>query len=224
MGTVQSSGSWWLVIAGAIAGLGLGVWLVRQLADGGYRLDDEGDHPPPRWSWLLAAGVSAVWATLAWRLGGPVTLPSLPAVLLLGFAGVALAWIDLDVHRLPHGLTYPLAAHVLGLHIVASAVSGQWWPVARALACAGAAYLVLLALAVVSRGAFGLGDVTLGGILGLSLGYLDVRLVWVAVLLAFVISGLVSAVGLLTRRLTLRSDLAFGPYLLVGGWLAVLVG
>ena len=43
-------------------------------------------------------------------------------------------------------------------------------------------------------------------------------------MLAFVISGLVSVVGLATRRLTMRTDLAFGPYLLVGALVAVLLG
>jgi leader peptidase (prepilin peptidase)/N-methyltransferase len=94
----------------------------------------------------------------------------------------------------------------------------------RALASGAAAYVVLLLLALVSRGQFGLGDVTLGGILGLTLGFIDARMPWEALLLAFVTSGVVSLVGLITRRLTLRSDLAFGPYLLLGALLAVLLG
>lgn len=161
---------------------------------------------------------------IAWRVGGPGTLLAVPALMLVGFSGVALAWIDLDIHRLPHGLTYPTAIAAQGLLLVASAVSGSWWPLGRALASGAAAYIVLLLLALVSRGQFGLGDVTLGGILGLTLGFIDARMPWEALLLAFVTSGVVSLVGLITRRLTLRSDLAFGPYLLLGALLAVLLG
>ena len=120
--------------------------------------------------------------------------------------------------------TYPTAIAAQGLLLVASAVSGSWWPLGRALASGAAAYVVLLLLALVSRGQFGLGDVTLGGILGLTLGFIDARMPWEALLLAFVTSGVVSLVGLITRRLTLRSDLAFGPYLLLGALLAVLLG
>lgn len=65
---------------------------------------------------------------------------------------------------------------------------------------------------------------TVGGILGIALGSVDGRLPWWGLMLAFVISGLVSVVGLATRRLTMRTDLAFGPYLLVGALVAVLLG
>ena len=224
MTVLTQPGPWWLVDAAIIIGIGLGRWLAKQLASGGYRLDDEWDRPMPTRTWLLVGLVPLVWGLLAWRVGGPDTLLAVPALLLVGFSGVALAWIDLDIQRLPHGLTYPTAIAVLGLLLVASAVSGSWWPLGRALASGAAAYLVLLLLALLSRGQFGLGDVTLGGILGLALGFVDARMPWWALVLAFVTSGVVSLVGLITRRLTLRSDLAFGPYLLLGGLLAVLLG
>lgn len=224
MTVLTQPGPWWLVLAVVMAGAGLGRWLAKQLASGGYRLDDEWDRPVPTRTWALVGLLPLVWGLIAWRVGGPGTLLAVPALMLVGFSGVALAWIDLDIHRLPHGLTYPTAIAVLGLLLVSSAVSGNWWPLGRALASGAAAYVVLLLLALVSRGQFGLGDVTLGGILGLTLGFIDARMPWEALLLAFVTSGIVSLVGLITRRLTLRSDLAFGPYLLLGALLAVLLG
>lgn len=217
-------GPWWLIGSVVACGGALGLWMSRQLAKGGYRLDDEWQHPLPRRPWLVAGLVPVVWGLLAWRAGGPATLLTVPALLLVGCVGVALAWIDVDVHRLPHGLTYPCALGVLALVAVACAVTGDWSPAARALLSGVAAYLVLFMLALVSRGQFGLGDVTLGGILGVALGHLDARLPWWALAFAFLLSGVVAAAGLLTRRLSLRSDVAFGPYLLVGALLAVLVG
>lgn len=216
------TGPWWLVLAAVVVAAALGGWLRRELASGGYRLDDEWDRPLPRRPGLLVGLVPLVWGLLAWRFGGPATVLALPTLLFVGFSGVALSWIDVDVHRLPHGLTYPTGVGVLGLELVASAVRADWTPLGRALASGVGAYLVLLVLALISRGQFGLGDVTLGGILGVALGYLDGRLPWWALMLAFVLSGLVSVVGLATRRLTLRTDLAFGPYLLAGALLAVL--
>ncbi|HNV13820.1 MAG: prepilin peptidase [Actinomycetales bacterium] len=224
MTVFTQTGPWWLVLAAVVVGSALGGWLRRELVTGGYRLDDEWDRPVLRRPWLLVALVPLVWGLLAWRVGGPGTLTLLPALLLVGFAGVALSWIDIDVHRLPHGLTYPLGAGVLGIVLVAGAVSGSWTLPVRALVSGVAAYLVLLVLALISRGQFGLGDVTVGGILGIALGSVDGRLPWWGLMLAFVISGLVSVVGLATRRLTMRTDLAFGPYLLVGALVAVLLG
>lgn len=224
MRVLGQPGPWWLVALAVVLGAGLGRWLAAQLASGGYRLDDEWNRPLPKRPWRIAVLVPLVWGLLAWRMGGPTFLMALPALLLIGFSGVALAWIDADVHRLPHGLTYPTAVGVLGILVIVSAATGEWWPFARALLSGAAAYLVLLVLALLSRGQFGLGDVTLGGILALVLGFVDLRLPWWGLLFAFVVSGVVSALGLLTRRLTLRTALAFGPYLLMGGLLAVLLG
>ena len=217
------TGPWWLVGVLALAGAGLGRWLAQELANCGYRIDDETDRPLPSRSWTVALGVPLVWGLLAWKLGGPATLDALPALLLVGLAGVALARIDLDVHRLPHGLTVPTAWGAGGIILAAAVGAGDWAALLRAVGSGAAAYLVLFVLALLARGQFGLGDVTLGGILGLVLGQLDLRTPWWGLLLAFVLSGLVSLVGLAPRRLTLTSHLAFGPFLLLGALLAVLL-
>ncbi|MGV1008589.1 MAG: prepilin peptidase [Dermatophilaceae bacterium] len=206
------------VFAGA--GLAVGVLLHRELADAAYRLDDECDRPVPRSGWLVPLAVALVWGGLAWRYAAA---PRLAPMLLLGVAGVALARIDLDVHRLPEGLTLPAVLAVLALQVVVSAVAGDWSALGWALLAGVLSWAGLLLLRAMSQGALGWGDATLGGLVGLTLGYVEPAWAALALVAAFVLGGLVSAVGLLTRRLTWHSPIAFGPYLLLGAlWVALL--
>lgn len=216
------AGPWWLVLLGLLAGWLLGVVLARRLRETGYRIDEEQTHPPLRALWAVPPALGGVWALLAWHLGGRDGAVLLPAYLLLAVSGVALVWIDLDVHRLPEGLTLPTAAATTVLLVLASILTADRDPLLRGLLAAGATFLVLGLLSFLSGGAFGFGDVVLGTTLGLALGYLDARAALWGPAYAFVLSGLVSLLGLITRRLGLKSSIAFGPFLLVGALLAVL--
>lgn len=217
--------SWlaWLTTAAVAVGYAVGVHLSRQLAELGYRIDTEEGAPPPRALWSVAPAVAATWGLLVWRLGERHGGVDLPAYLLLATVGVALARIDADVHRLPSGLTYPTAAAVAALLLVSSVLSGQWSALRLAAVATGLAGVVYLALVLLSRGQFGWGDVILGVILSGALGYLSPIAPWLALVLAFVGASVVAGVGMLTRRLTLSSRLAFGPYLLTGAFVAALV-
>jgi leader peptidase (prepilin peptidase)/N-methyltransferase len=207
------------VAAVTLAGLLVGVLLRRSLGGAAYRLDDEQDRPVPRWGWLVAVAVPVVWGLLAARLG---VTAALPPVLLLAAVGVALTRIDLDVHRLPEGLTLPAIAAVFGLQVVAAVLTGDWWALGRGVVCGVLSWLGYLVLVLLSRGSLGLGDATLGGLVGLTLGNLDGTWPLYAVGAAFLLGGVVSALGLVTRRLTLRSHIAFGPYILAGALVVAL--
>lgn len=196
-----------------IAGTVVGVLLDRALEDAAYRLDDETDRPVPRGGWLVVPAVALVWGLLTWRFG---VTPALVPLLLLGVVGVALTRIDLDVHRLPEGLTLPAVVAVLALQAVASALTGDWGALLRAVIGGVLSWVAYLVLVLLSRGALGWGDATLGGLVGLTLGYVEPTWPLLAIVAAFVLGGLVSAVGLLARRLTLSSHIAFGPYILLG--------
>lgn len=213
----------WLVALVTVAGAGLGWLLARELGTGGYRLDDEEDRPLPGRPAVLAVAVPVLWGVLAWRLGGLSQGAVLPAYLLLAWAGVALFWIDVDVHRLPEGLTLPVIP-VLGILLaVASATTGEWGALLRAVVCGAAGWLVYAVLAFVVPGGLGLGDATLGGLVALPLGYLGWGVPIVGFVVAYLVSGVVALIGLVTRRLSLRSHIAFGPFIVVGAFVAVLV-
>jgi leader peptidase (prepilin peptidase)/N-methyltransferase len=213
---------WWVVAVVAVAGAGLGLWLARELATTAYRLDDEdGRRPgPPA---LVALAVPVLWGVLAWRLGGLSQGAALPAYLLLAWVAVALFWVDVDVHRLPEGLTLPTVPALLVLLAVASATTGDWAALLRAVVCGAAGWLVYAVLAFVVPGGLGLGDATLGGLVAVPLGYLGWGVPVLGFVLAYLLSGVVAVAGLALRRLTLRSHIAFGPFIVVGALAALLV-
>ncbi|MFZ6991689.1 prepilin peptidase [Curtobacterium sp. RRHDQ66] len=151
------------------------------------------------------------------------------AVLLVAFLylmaiSVALALIDLDTHRLPNAIVYPSAVVLLVLFAVASALTGDWGALARGLLGAvvlGGGYL---ALAVAVPGGMGLGDVKLAVVLGLVLAYLGWGPLAVGAFGAFVVGGTVAISLIILRRARWRGGLPFGPSMLVGAWLGILVG
>ena len=87
---------------------------------------------------------------------------------------------------------------------------------------AGAVFAVLLALALVNPRGLGMGDVELGALLGLQLGFLGWPAVLAGVLLGSVLQATAAAALLLARRADRHTDLPFGPALL-GGALLVLM-
>ena len=79
----------------------------------------------------------------------------------------------------------------------------------------------MLAIAVVSRGGMGGGDIKLAAFMGLFLGP---RLVGLALFLAFLVGGLVGIALLVSGKKGRKDAVPFGPYLALGGVLALLQG
>ena len=69
--------------------------------------------------------------------------------------------------------------------------------------------------------ALGMGDVTLSTFIGLAVGFPSAL---VAVLLGVLMGGLFSALLLLARRVTLRTAIPYGPFLVLGGLVAMFWG
>ena len=148
----------------------------------------------------------------------------LVAFLYLAGLSVALAAIDLDLHRLPDRLVLP--AYGVGLVLLGGVdvLRGAVAPFGIAAAGAGASVLLYLALAVAKPGGMGLGDVKLAGALGLFLGHLGLAQLLVGVASAFVLGGLFGAVLLATGRAARGSAIPFGPWMLAGAWVGILAG
>lgn len=73
-----------------------------------------------------------------------------------------------------------------------------------------------------SRGrAMGFGDVEIAAVLGWWLGWPGI--IW-ALWVAFVVGGLIGLISLIRRMGTLKSQIAFGPFLVGGGWVAYFWG
>lgn len=216
---------WWVVIVVTLGGFLVGSLLVPRLRSGGYRLDDE-SGPPPLPAWVLPVTTALGWGVLAWRVGPLGQYTVLPALLTFVAVAVALAWVDLDVHRLPTGLVRPATGLVAVQLALSSAVTGDWAALLRAGVCALALFVVFLLLALLASlfgGAFGLGDVQLAALLGLTTGYLSAWGPLVTTYAAFLLGGAWALGRIVVRRAGRRSAIAFGPWMLLGAYLALLV-
>ena len=166
---------------------------------------------PPRVLWV-EAGTGLLFLLVFLRFGS-----TLPALLGTAFVSlmVVVAAIDLEHRRILNVVTYPAIA----LGLAAVFLPGRA-PLAYLLGglLAGGAFLLL---ALASPRGMGLGDVKLAVFLGLFLGY---PLILVALFLAFVLGGLLSLMLLALHRLRLGQPVAFGPYLALGGVIALLYG
>jgi leader peptidase (prepilin peptidase) / N-methyltransferase len=129
---------------------------------------------------------------------------------------IALAGIDLDHRLLPNRIVYPMAAYGL----VATAIVDTGDLVEHAIAGAGA-FLFLFAAALAYPRGMGMGDVKLGGAMGLYLGLSIVP----AMLVAFLTGSLVG-LGMIAREgaRARKKALPFGVFLALGGIVAVLAG
>ena len=221
--THAAGAAWWLVALLVLAGCGLGGLLAARLAHGGYRREDERHRPLPGRRWWMVPGLALVWGSLAWRFGDARHFGVLAAYLCLGVLGVVLAAIDADVHRLPDSLVLPSYPAAIALLAVASWATGSWGALLRAVLAGAVLWVAYLLLALVSPGGLGFGDVKLAGVLGLFVGWLGWGEVVAATFAAFLLGALVALVLLLTGRVSRSSHIAFGPAMLAGAWLALLV-
>jgi leader peptidase (prepilin peptidase)/N-methyltransferase len=149
--------------------------------------------------------------------------PALAATAWLIILAIPLSIIDIRAHRLPDALTGPGYVGVLAFLTVTAADSGQWDRLGRAalggLIVAGACLL----LAVLSRGRLGLGDCKAIAVTGTLLAWYGWDELLTGTLAGFALAGAYGIGLLAVRAATLRSYLPFGPFLLGGAILVVLL-
>jgi len=170
---------------------------------------------------LVEAGTAALFLLVLARFG-----PSraLPAFLYLAAIGLALTLIDLDVHRLPNALvlpSYPVMAVMLAVASWNPEGASDWFPLLRALMGAVILFGLYGILFVIYPRGMGLGDVKLAGVLGLALGWLGWGSLGVGGFAAFLIGGIFSIVLLATGRVTRKSGIPFGPWMLAGAAIGI---
>ncbi|CAM5228950.1 A24 family peptidase [Streptomyces tanashiensis] len=172
---------------------------------------------------LLAPLLTALaCAVLAAVTGGP--RPELVVWLIAAPFAVLLGSVDARVHRLPDVLTLPLAAAVpllLGGAELLPYDAGSWIHALLGGLVLGGAYLVLHAI---SPSQLGLGDVKLAVPLGAALGWYGWGVLFAGAFAGFLL-GAVYGLGLvLLRRAGRSSAIPFGPFMLAGGLLGLLLG
>ena len=143
------------------------------------------------------------------------------AALVLTWALIALAFIDLEHFLLPDRITLPL----LAVGLLVNTIGGFTDPLS-ALIGAVSGYGILWAVyhayrALTGREGFGYGDFKLLGALGAWLGW---QLLPLVILLSAGVGAAIGITLILIRRHQRSEPLPFGPFLAGAGWLALLWG
>lgn len=161
---------------------------------------------------VVASVNAAVAFGIADRLSGNMATF---AFVVFGTTMIQLMFVDIDTHLLPKGTTR--GATFLGLVLLGFASLVQWDPARWWWGILGSflMWFVLRVLKALSRGELGGGDVTLGVLMGLHLGWLAIGNVMIALLVSFLIGGVSGLVTLVVRR-NRGHFMAFGPSLVTG--------
>lgn len=174
----------------------------------------------------MVEGLNALlWLSLYWWAQAvPDRLSLLPVLLVLASAGLALAAVDIEHHRLPDVIVlplYPIAA--IGL-LLNQTISGQghWLDALTGAAIWG---LTIGGLWLITSGrGMGLGDAKLAPVLGGVIGWLGIAQAAIGLLSAFLMGAILGVAFLASGRHARGARMAFGPFLLSGALLAVLFG
>lgn len=170
---------------------------------------------PISWRYPIVEALTAALFALAWIVVGGQPVEFVIAAALLS-ALVAITVIDLRYQIIPDAITLP--GLLAGL--VASLASARvtWLESAGGILLGGGLFVAVI---VLSRGGMGGGDLKLGAMLGAFLGW---KALLVALFVAVLLGG-ASAVALLASRKLARKDaIPFGPFLAVGGAVALFWG
>jgi leader peptidase (prepilin peptidase) / N-methyltransferase len=147
----------------------------------------------------------------------------LPAYLLLGAGLVALTVIDLRNQLLPRRLILAVGILAAALFGIAAVATGASDALLRAGFSAAGTYVVFFALRFVNPRALGGGDVNLAALLGFALGWYSVRTVLLGLASGMVLAALFALGALAARRVRADTALSYGPFLIAGAVLILLV-
>jgi leader peptidase (prepilin peptidase) / N-methyltransferase len=167
------------------------------------------------WRYPIVEAATGSAFALAYVLLGP-TAEFLVAAALLG-ALIAITAIDLQHQIIPDVITLPgIAVGIVANSLLPEGVG--WLHSLIGVAVGGGLFFVII---ILSGGGMGGGDMKLGAMLGAFLGW---KLGLLALLLGVLAGGAVAVALLLFGRKGRKEAIPFGPYLALGGAIALLWG
>lgn len=174
--------------------------------------------PPPL---MVEVSTALLLSALAARIHPGLVLA---AACWLALCSVPLAFIDAAVRRLPDVLTVPAFVGTALLLLVAAVADGNWHTLARAVLGGIALAGFCLVLTLISPSGLGMGDVKAAAGLGVMLAWHG----WVPLIAGsfagFALAAVYGAVLLISGRATRTSQFPFGPFMIAGAFLVILVG
>lgn len=186
-------------------------------------------EPIARWVLGVEVATGVIFALVGWRVGWSVALVP---VLALATGMVATSAVDLWCSRIPTLFVYATGLAVGAGIVLATATSGEWetGSLRGALIGAGTYLFVLGALWLASPRFLGFGDVRLGVVVGLAVGWVGwsdghpidgpLNLTFAALMGGSLAGSLVGVVLMARRRR--NQPFPFGPWLSLGGLVAIL--
>jgi leader peptidase (prepilin peptidase)/N-methyltransferase len=178
-------------------------------------------HPiSPRYP-LVELATAILFAVVALRFGASWELP---AYLYLAAITVALTLIDIDVRRLPDAIVLPSYGVALVLLLLPAIIDSRWDDLVRAVLGGAALFAGYFLLVLISPRSMGFGDVKLSGVLGLYLGWLGWGVLLLGAFAGFLLGALYGAVLMVAGKAGRKTAIPYGPFMLAGAMLAVLVG
>lgn len=203
----------------ALVGVGVGLmlsWLADTFAMRRQLVDSTAI---PRRALWLAIAAAFLFGLAGWQFG--LTLRGLLDCVYISVL-LLLAVTDVEHRLIPNVIILPA--------ILLALVAGFWanWMTWRAALLGGAVGLLFFGLAYAlanvlypGKTGLGMGDVTLATFIGLAVGFPSAM---TAIVLGILLGGLVSALLLLARRATLQTAIPYGPFLILGGLVAMFWG
>jgi leader peptidase (prepilin peptidase)/N-methyltransferase len=170
---------------------------------------------PIPWRYPLVEATTAALFVVAWLVFGGDLRQFAMAVVFLA-ALVAITVIDLRHQIIPDVITLP----GIGVGLVASVAADRvsWLQSAVGILVGGGLFVLVI---VLSRGGMGGGDLKLGAMLGAFLGW---QALLVGLFVAVMLGGLSAVALLASRRLARKDAIPFGPFLALGGAVALFWG
>jgi len=170
---------------------------------------------------LVELGTAVLFAAAAVRFGATWQLPAF----CIFFASLlAVSVIDLDLFIIPNRVVYPTLFITAPLLAIAAAAEGSWGHLRDAAIGGAVGFGVLLVIHLAVPRGMGFGDVRLAGVIGMMLGWLGLRYLFLGLFLAFLLAAVIGLVLIATRLRTRKDAVPFGPFLASGAVLAALWG
>ncbi len=182
---------------------------------------------------LIVELISGIGFMLIYLFYGPGI--ELALVLFYFCIFLVIFFIDIEHHLILNKVVYPSAATALVISIflpyldfAPSIVINEHfmnlgWSsgIVSSLIGGLAGFVIFTIIALISRGGMGEGDIKMVGLIGLIVGY---PLIFVPLVIAIVIGGIVALIMIIARIKSRKQSIAFGPFLAIGAMGAVLWG
>lgn len=128
---------------------------------------------------------------------------------------------DFMIRKLPNKYIYPASLFTMTFFITYSITERDAGIVGTALTRAFICFSSGVFLFLIARGGFSVGDIKLFVLQGLAMAPFPIGFTLAGLVMAFLGAGLYSVSLVILKRATRKTVIAFGPFMILGSWLAI---